>query len=90
MKDEFDFGFTLQSEHELQELENSLRQEVSATKEVLRRQLRGLKSLYAPLLDNLARDPDKAIIRWPNRAEKIAEFNARVDQYIEQCLKSID
>lgn len=90
MKDEFDFGFTLQSERELQELENSLRQEVVSTKEGLRRQLLGLKALYSPLLSNLARDPDKAIIRWPNRAEKIKEFDARVNQYIEACLKELD
>jgi diketogulonate reductase-like aldo/keto reductase len=31
-----------------------------------------------PLLDNLAKDADKDVIHWPNRAAKIEEFRKKI------------
>jgi hypothetical protein len=88
MKQEFDFGFSLIDEDELRKLEASLQEELSASKMDMRDKLMGLKQLYQPLLDNLKRDPEKAIIRWPNRLDKIKQFETKIDEYIQLCVKS--
>ena len=54
----------------------------------MRDKLLGLKALYQPLLENLKRDPDKAIIHWPNRVDKIKSFESKIDDYIQHCIKN--
>lgn len=90
MKDD-DFGFSIVSEEELKEQEELLRKKVEEqskivqkTSEELTDKLHGLKNMIMPLLQNLAKDPDKSYIFWPNRTQKIKEFIAKIDNYIEK------
>lgn len=90
MKDD-DFGFSIVSEEELKEQEELLRRKVEEqskivqkTSEELTDKLHGLKNMIMPLLQNLAKDPDKSYIFWPNRTQKIKEFIAKIDNYIEK------
>lgn len=83
---DFDFGFTAMSEEELKAAENQLKQTVvektAELEEVSRTYEEKLNALYKmvmPLLRNLAKDPERAYIYWPDRQKKIAEFTKKVD-----------
>lgn len=65
---DFDFGFSTHSEQELTVEDKT--------------KLIGLKNMIMPLLVNLMKDPDKDVIRWPNRKQKIEEFIKQIDEYI--------
>ena len=45
--------------------------------------LETLRDMIMPLLNNLAKDPDKEYILWPNRAEKIAAFIEKVNTFVD-------
>ena len=45
--------------------------------------LQGLRDMIMPLLNNLAADPAKEYILWPNRAEKINQFIKKVNEYVD-------
>jgi Na+/phosphate symporter len=72
--DDFDFGFTTVSEEVFTQAEESL--------DLAEQRLKKLEKMYnliLPLLNNLAKDADKnAYIHWPNRKEKIEEFNKKL------------
>ena len=68
-KSDFDFGFSTHTEQELT-VEN-------------KEKLLGLRAMIMPLLNNLMKDSDKDVIRWPNRKQKIEEFIKKIDDYIE-------
>jgi hypothetical protein len=56
----FDFGFTTFSEQELtntEEIDN------------LKNRLNSVRKMFEPLLLNLMKNPDKEMIKWPNRKE---------------------
>lgn len=66
--DKNDFGFTFTDEDEITTpVYSSLNDQVDD----LKKRLHAVEKIFLPLLENLARDPDKAIIRWPNRKEVI-------------------
>jgi|TARA_S200000501_G_scaffold277078_1_gene260919 uncharacterized coiled-coil protein SlyX len=72
----FDFGFTLVDEDELdtvQEIEQKV-SETSSTVEATQDKLDKLFSAIQPLLNNLKANPEKELIKWPNRLEKIEAF----------------
>ena len=77
MADEiFDFGFTLVDEDELdtvQEIEKKV-SETSSTAESTQDKLDKLFNAIQPLLTNLKKNPEKELIKWPNRLEKIEQF----------------
>lgn len=77
-EDIFDFGFSLEDSETFK----------STAKEGLVSKLEELQAMYEPLLKNLEKDPDKDIIRWPNRSEKIKEFRKRVQTFIDKTRKS--
>lgn len=65
-----DFGFTFAHEEEIIETNkeySSLQEEVND----LKQRLIELKKIFLPLLENLSKDPDKPMIKWPNRKEII-------------------
>ena len=64
-----DFGFTTVSEAE-----------VTATQQELNSQLQMMYDAIIPLLKNLSANPENEMIKWPNRAKKIAEFKAKLDK----------
>ncbi len=65
-----DFGFTAVNEDEIVE---SNREYSSLNEEVddLRKRLQACEKIFLPLLQNLAKDADKPMIKWPNRGEVI-------------------
>lgn len=85
-----DFGFSLVSEEELKQHEELLRKKVEEqskivqqTEVVLTDKLHGLRKMIMPLLNNLAKDPEKTYVFWPDRAEKIAAFIKKINDYVE-------
>jgi hypothetical protein len=85
-----DFGFSLVSETELKEHENLLRKkieeqskEVKQTEAQLTDKLHGLRDMIMPLLNNLAKDPDRQYILWPDRSDKVKAFIEKINKYVE-------
>ena len=80
MSDIFDFGFTAVDEDELsavQQAKTTLT-EVSTTAETTQERLDALYNAVVPLLSNLKANPEKEYILWPNRTEKIEQFEAKL------------
>ena len=78
----FDFGFTLVDEDELdtvQEIEQKV-SESSTTAEQTQDKLDKLFSAIKPLLNNLKANPEKELIKWPNRLEKIEAFEDHIQK----------
>ena len=63
LDDDFDFGFTAVGEDEL--VDKGL---VSESEE-LKRRLKSVEKMILPLLQNLMKNPEKEMIKWPNRKE---------------------
>lgn len=64
LDDSNDFGFTFHDEEEIV-TSSGVTDEV----EVLKNRLRNVRKTYLPLLQHLAKDPDKPMIKWPNRKD---------------------
>ena len=76
MSDIFDFGFTAVDEEELQAVQKTAALASDAEQLALTTQER-LDKLYnavVPLLNNLKKNPEKDYIIWPNRLQKVEEF----------------
>lgn len=74
LDEDFDFGFTTHSDEEFVDAD-----EVQAAQN----KAEAMYKSILPLLNNLAKDADKnEMIRWPNRAAKIAEFKKRLEQIL--------
>lgn len=93
---DFDFGFTLVDEEELKQAENELNVQLEQTKKTVesvsmqaQQALFDLRNMINPLLNNLAQGPDEAVIKWPNRKEKIKEFKAKLDNFVERSVNSL-
>lgn len=81
--EEFDFGFTLMDENELdavQEVRQNLETTSSTVKE-LQEEVNEWKTrtdtmyrMVLPLLKNLSANPEKDYIYWPSRTDKIQGF----------------
>ena len=68
VNDDHDFGFTFTDEDEInQPVYNSMEEEVADLKD----RLHAVQKIFLPFLENLSRDPNKPMIRWPNRKEVI-------------------
>ena len=85
---DFDFGFTVVDEEELavvteiQAEKEKVERKVtlaSSEKEKLDNKINSLYNMFQPLLNNLAANPEKEYIFWPNRLEKIEEFRDKID-----------
>ena len=90
------FGFSLVSEAELKAHEEILKKKfeeqskvvqqtakkMEETSQQLQDRLMGLRAMIMPLLNNLAKDPEKQYILWPERADKIKAFINKIDDYI--------
>jgi len=64
LDDTNDFGFSFHDEEEIVS-SSGVNDEV----EVLKNRLRSVRKTYLPLLQHLAKDPDKPMIKWPNRKD---------------------
>jgi hypothetical protein len=70
LEDTDDFGFSFADEEEILQKNtdySSLQEQVDD----LKQRLTALNKIFMPLLENLAKDPDKPMIKWPNRKTQI-------------------
>jgi hypothetical protein len=89
----WDFGFSTVSEEELEQLtqqavedgvketENRLRKEITEAEKTVQyyqEKLLVVEKMIMPLLNNLASNPEKSYIYWPNRQQKIAQFREMI------------
>ena len=77
--DAYDFGFSFSDEEEIVTTNTeyaSLNEQVDD----LKLRLQALNKIFMPLLENLAKDPDKPMIKWPNRKEIIEKQIKRLKQ----------
>jgi hypothetical protein len=72
----FDFGFTLVDELELEAVTEAQQavNEVAQTSAELQAKIDKLYNAIQPLLNNLKKNPEKEYIHWPNRIQKVEEF----------------
>ena len=79
---DFDFGFTAVTEDELevvkktQDSVNDAEQLATSTQDTLDR----LYNAIVPLLTNLKKNPEKEYILWPNRLEKVEQFEDHIQK----------
>jgi len=78
--DTFDFGFTAVDENELEAVQSVKTEASTASANVqeLEDKLNKLYNAILPLLTNLKKNPEKEYILWPNRTEKIEEFEDHI------------
>lgn len=76
-EDASDFGFTFTDTEEVVETNpvySSLQDEVDD----LKLRLQAIQKIYLPLLENLNKDPDKPMIKWPNRKDVLDKQIAKL------------
>ncbi len=76
-----DFGFTFSHEEEIL---------TPVTDEVkdLKRRLEAIRKIYLPMLEKLAKDSDKPIIKWANRGPVLKSQIAKLKELTEPGFKS--
>lgn len=86
---DFDFGFSAVSEQELKAYEKQLTQqvqekdsEIELLAKTYEEKLNTMYGMVMPLLKNLAKDPDKEYILWPDRHKKMTEFIAKIEKVV--------
>ena len=82
MADFFDFGFTAVNEEELEVVQKAQQQvtEESTAAKTIQERLDGLYNAITPLLNNLKKNPEKDYILWPNRLEKVEQFETMLQR----------
>jgi hypothetical protein len=83
MTDElFDFGFTIVDENELEVVQQATQQveTVSSNVQSTQDRLDKLYNAVQPLLNNLKQNPEKEYILWPNRLDKIEQFEDHIQK----------
>ena len=82
---DFDFGFTAVDENELEAVQKATTkvESTSSKAEDLEEKLNKIYNAILPLLSNLKKKPEKEYIRWPNRTEKIEEFEDHISAIIK-------
>lgn len=76
--DIFDFGFTAVTEEELEVVTN-LKEKADSALTYYER-LHELFNEIQPLLTNLKANPEKDYIYWPNRLEKVEQFETKLQK----------
>lgn len=76
MSDIFDFGFTAVDETELEAVQQASAtvQQTTSNVEHLQAKVDKLYNAITPLLNNLKQNPEKEYILWPNRLDKVEQF----------------
>ena len=80
--DFFDFGFTAVDEDELEAVQKVNKKAEASKTEASSAQTK-LDKLYnaiTPLLNNLKKNPEKEYILWPNRLEKVEQFEDHIQK----------
>ena len=83
--EKFDFGFTAVDESELEAVQKTTTklQTTSSKAEDLEEKLNKLYNAILPLLSNLKMNPEKEYILWPNRVEKVEQFEDMISEIIK-------
>ena len=79
---DFDFGFTAVTEDELDVVKKT-QEDISGKEYLLTSKQDTLDRLYnaiVPLLSNLKKNPEKEYILWPNRLQKVEEFEDHINK----------
>lgn len=82
-----DFGFSFVDE-DFEEVKSQVTKLETATKsdketiEDLEKRLKAMHESIDPFLENLKKNPEKTTIYWPNRTEKISQFQQRLRQIL--------
>ncbi len=73
---DFDFGFTAVTEDELDVVKDVTKkaESLGANASNTQDRLDKLYNAITPLLNNLKKNPEKEYILWPNRLEKVEQF----------------
>jgi hypothetical protein len=81
----FDFGFTAVSEEELAVVQDAAAsaEEAAATATSYEDKLNKLYNAIIPLLANLKKNPEKDYIYWPNRTEKVEQFEDMIANIVK-------
>ena len=76
MNDDFDFGFTLVDESELEAVQAASSKVEAASTDVqaLQNKIDNLYNAIQPLLTNLKANPEKEYILWKDRVAKVDAF----------------
>ena len=80
--DFFDFGFTAVDEEELEAVQKINKKAEASKTEASSAQTK-LDKLYnaiTPLLNNFKKNPEKEYILWPNRLEKVEQFEDHIQK----------
>jgi len=82
---DFDFGFTAVDEFELEAVQASadLTSTYATGKKEAEVKLGKLYNAILPLLANLKKNPEKEYILWPNRTQKIEQFEDLINKIIK-------
>ena len=75
---DFDFGFTLVDENELDVAQTATASAAEAS--TTQGKLDKLYNAIGPLLNNLKANPEKEYIKWPNRVEKVEAFETHIQK----------
>lgn len=70
---DFDFGFTLVDEEDLDTVQNLYNASTSSQDK-----LDELYNAITPLLNNLKANPEKEYIKWPDRVAKVEAFETHI------------
>ena len=77
LDEDFDFGFTSVDENDINK---EVLAEVGDLVDLYKMRLEKMHKLITPLIKNLMADADtKAYIHWPNRKEKLIQFQKQLD-----------
>ena len=81
----FDFGFTAVDESELEAVQktSSKLESTSSKASELEDKLNKLYNAIQPLLTNLKKNPEKEYILWPNRVEKVEQFEDLISAIVK-------
>jgi hypothetical protein len=76
----FDFGFTAVDEEELEAVQKAAVTVQTTTSEShqLEEKINNLYNAIIPLLNNLKKNPEKEYILWPNRLQKVEQFESHL------------
>jgi len=74
--EDFDFGFTAVDESELEAVKQAkdTAQKMAVGVDATQDKIDKLYNAIQPLLTNLKKNPEKEYILWPNRIEKVDQF----------------
>jgi hypothetical protein len=70
-----DFGFTFDDETDIAPIANEV--------DDLKQRLQAIRAIYLPLLENLAKNEDQPIIKWPNRGPVLKKQIAKLKSLTE-------